>query len=291
MPSVRRDIGRMRLGVTGVFSALGTPFVQVQSGATVGDGQDGEMCRYAVDLSASGTVMVAGCPFCDEAGVSGICCVRVYEWSVGQCEQMGSDVVGEGGGYCMGYSVTVNANGDTVACSSTGSDIGGSNRGRARVFMWSAAMWLQVGTTIVGDLNGAYLGWSVALDASGSVLAVGANGYSSEGPVNCGRTTMHMWEDGGASEWVQRGQGLDGIAAGDRFGARVSMSGDGNVAATAAPQNDDGGSDTAQVVVFEWSASGSGMWEQIGSALAGSPLIIVSGVRVLRCQQVAKSLL
>ena len=73
----------------------------------------------------------------------------------------------------------------------------------------------------------------------------------------------------GTGEWVQRGQGLDGTAGGDRFGTRVGVSGDGNVVAISAPQNGGGGSSTGQVHVFEWSSSGGGMWVQVGSALAG----------------------
>ena len=101
----------------------------------------------------------------------------------------------------------MNGVGDTVACSSAGSDIGGADRGRVRVFMWSGTTWLQMGATIVGGVNGAYLGWSVGLDASGSVLAVGANGYSFEGLVDRGRATVYMWEDGGRASGCSGAKG------------------------------------------------------------------------------------
>ena len=63
------------------------------------------------------------------------------------------------------------------------------------------------GAAIVGDLNGAHLGWSVALDASGSALAVGANGYSFEGLVDRGRVTVYMWEDGGRASGCSGAKG------------------------------------------------------------------------------------
>ena len=97
---------RNATGSDGCVQCTGHSGSAVQSGATVGGGQDGEMCGYAVDLSVSGSAMVVGCPFYDEMGVSGIGRVRVYEWSEGQWGQMGSDIVGEGAGDSMGYSVS-----------------------------------------------------------------------------------------------------------------------------------------------------------------------------------------
>ena len=89
-------------GSDGCIQCTGHSVSALQSGATVGGDQESETCGYAVDVSASGSVMVVGCPFYDVTGVlSDVGRVRVYGWSEGQWAQMGGDIVGEGAGDSM----------------------------------------------------------------------------------------------------------------------------------------------------------------------------------------------
>ena len=64
----------------------------------------------------------------------------------------------------------------------------------------------------------------------------------------------------------QKGQILDGEAAGNEFGSSVSLSADGDRVAVGAPFNNDGGAASGSVRVFELSGT---TWTQLGGDIDG----------------------
>jgi flagellin-like hook-associated protein FlgL len=66
--------------------------------------------------------------------------------------------------------------------------------------------------------------------------------------------------------WTQRGADIDGEATGDMSGAGLFMSSDGNTIAIGADHNDDGGSNSGHVRIFDWDGSS---WTQRGSDIPG----------------------
>jgi len=66
---------------------------------------------------------------------------------------------------------------------------------------------------------------------------------------------------------IQIGDNINGVAEGDRFGASVSISGDGSIVAIGAPENENAGTYTGQVQIFE---NISGVWTQIGDDINGA---------------------
>ncbi|KAH8048308.1 8-hydroxy-dADP phosphatase [Aureococcus anophagefferens] len=111
--------------------------------------------------------------------------------------------------------------------------------------------WVQRGDDIDGEAAGDLLGYSVSLSADGTTLAVGAWGNDGAGS-NAGHARVFAWHSDDET-WVQRGDDIDGEAAGDNSGYSVSLSADGTALAVGAPGNDDGpGNDAGHARVFAW---------------------------------------
>lgn len=79
--------------------------------------------------------------------------------------------------------------------------------------------------------------------------------------------------------WFQSGDDFQGTAANDNFGDAVAVNADGTVFVAGAPFNDDGGSGSGQVRIFERS-TGAGNWEQRGNPINGSDASDWSGMAV-----------
>ncbi len=120
-------------------------------------------------------------------------------------------------------------------------------------------VWTQIGGDIQGILAQEESGFSVALSADGSVLAIGAF-YGGTG--NRGQVRIYEWN---GVAWSQRGSSINGEAADDKA-ASVDLSDDGSILAIGSPDNDGAGSSAGHARVFEWNGSA---WVQRGLDLDG----------------------
>ena len=76
---------------------------------------------------------------------------------------------------------------------------------------------------------------SVSLSADGKIVVIGAGDNRGNGPLS-GHVRVYYMDDS-SSSWKQLGQDIDG-ESGDRSGASVSLSADGNILASGAYWND-----------------------------------------------------
>ncbi len=72
-----------------------------------------------------------------------------------------------------------------------------------------------------------------------------------------------MWN---GSNWIQRGQDIDGEASGDNSGRSVSLNSDGSIIAIGAPFNDGNGSNSGHVRVYTWNGT---IWTKMGQDIDG----------------------
>jgi hypothetical protein len=161
-----------------------------------------------------------------------------------------------------GSALSYSADGNTFA--TTASNIGSTFnlQGRVRVYTKSGTNWVQKGSNLVGAANGDYFGRSIAIDSTGSTLAVGAP-YNDAGFgsfSNSGHVRVFNWVSGA---WVQKGATLLADSIGDNFGYSVSISYDGNTVAIGSPFRQNRG----RVKVFRWI---SNAWVQLGTNLNGT---------------------
>jgi len=203
----------------------------------VGEASNDEF-GWSVSLSSDGSVLAVGAPVNNSSTGH----VRVYDWNAGggTWDQRGSDIDGQSGGDKFGWSVSLSADGNTLA---VGTPIRDFSRGAVRVYDWTTS-WSQRGSIIQGAGTGDEFGTAVSISSNGNKVAVGAPEHNS----SAGHVQVYEWNAGGGT-WDQNGSDIDGAAAGDKFGWSVSLSADGLTLAAGAPQHN---SAQGHVRVFEF---------------------------------------
>ena len=198
-------------------------------------------------MSSDGTTVAIGAPNNAGNGVeSGQ--VRVFTWNGAIWNQRGTDLDGEAAGDLAGYSVAMSSDGTTVAIGAPGSDGAALGAGQVRVFTWNGSAWTQEGPSIDGEGPSDQFGYSIAMSADGTSIVIGSP-TSDIGGVDRGRVRVFVWN---GTEWTQRGEAIEGEAAGNVDGWSVAMSADGNIIAQGAPFSDDAATLAGQVRVFTW---------------------------------------
>ena len=109
--------------------------------------------------------------------------------------------------------------------------------------------WEQRGLSIYTDVSDTDFGNSIALSASGTTIAIGADFYDTT-YSNDGLIRVFDWS---GNSWIQKGSDIIGTAKGEKIGTSVGISSDGNIIAS-------GGNEFARV--YYWDGSS---WLQKGS--------------------------
>ncbi len=136
--------------------------------------------------------------------------------------------------------------------------------------------WEQIGSTTYGDAVNNASGKSVAINANGSIVAIGAP-ENDNGGANIGQVKVLEYVSG---VWQQKGAALYGVRAGDEFGRFVSLSADGLIVAIGGSKYDgllNDKTDIGLVRVFKFE---SGAWGQIGQDIEGEAAGDLSGTSV-----------
>ena len=238
-------------------NGFGSGHVRVfeNSGGTwtqIGQDIDGEavsdLFGVSVDLSADGSIVAIGGWLNDGNGInSGH--VRVFENMGGTWTQLGADIDGEAADDRAAY-ISLSADGNTVAVGAPLNDgINGADSGHVRVYQYSGGNWSQIGEDIDGEGDDDRFGLRTAISDDGSIIASG-------GVLNDGNGIwsghVRIFKNVGGT-WIQRGADIDGETADDRFGVDESLSADGSIVAGSARSNDDNGTDSGHVRVFDLS--------------------------------------
>lgn len=224
-----------------------------QSWSQVGsdlDGDEQQNLGMRVAINSSGSRVAAGAPYYDtdytntEAGT-----VKIWDWNGSSWSQVGSDIDGDAIDDQFGFGVALNASGNRVAIGAPKHNTNGS----VKVFEFTDGSWSQLGSDIDGSSGsssvGADFGWKVALNATGSRLAVGAPEDSRSTDGRTGAVSVYDWN---GSAWVLAGSRIDGENQFDKFGWSVALSSSGDRLAVGAANEDTGGSNAGKVYVYDW---------------------------------------
>jgi len=195
----------------------------------------GDESGTSVSLSADGSTLAIGAPLNNGRGFrSGH--VRIYkrvgiEWTYQQ------EINGEASNDWSGYSVSLSADGSTLAVGAFNND-GNSgnpddNRGHVRIYKDISGTW-TLQQEIDGEATGDKFGTSVSLSEDGSTLAVGAINNDGSGS-DSGHVRVYTLVD---SSWTLQ-QEINGEAEYDWSGYSVSLSADGSTLAVGAIYNDE----------------------------------------------------
>ena len=184
--------------------------------------------------------------------------------------QLGIDIDGEAAGDQSGYSVSLSSDGTTVAIGAIYNDGSASNAGHVRIYKLSGGTWSQLGSDIDGEAASDLSGGSVSLSSDGTRVAIGAELNDGNGS-NAGHVRIYELSGG---DWSQLGSDIDGEASSDYSGWSVSLSSDGTRVAIGASYNDENGSNSGHVRIYELSG---GTWTQLGSDIDGEAAGDLSG--------------
>ncbi|KAH8081085.1 hypothetical protein JL720_8985 [Aureococcus anophagefferens] len=277
-------------GHTRVFAWNSFDETWVQRGGDIDGEAAGDQSGYSVSLSADGTALAVGAP----GNRSSRGHARVFAWNSDDetWVQRGDDIDGEKKFDQSGYSVSLSADGTMLAVGADDNDGAGSDAGHARVFAWDSddETWKQRGDDVDGEAVGDRSGKSVSLSADGTALAVGA--INNDGAGNsAGSTRVYTIAPSSTPApttpapttavvaWIQRGDDIDGEAAGDQSGISVSLSADGTTLAVGARGNGGAGSSSGHTRVFAWHSDDE-TWVQRGDDIDGEAADDYSGTSV-----------
>jgi hypothetical protein len=181
----------------------------------------------AVTLSEDGTILASGAL----TGSFGAGYVKVFSQNGDNWDQVGQTIVGRESGDNLGKSVSMSADGQTVAIGAYQADAV-TGAGYVQIFELVGTTWTQIGVDIVGLNDGDRFGFSVALTPDASVLIIGANANDSGGLTNNGLVQIYENQNG---TWTQVGGDIAGNADSRNLGVAVAISSDGKAIAAGGP--------------------------------------------------------
>ncbi|GAB1856450.1 hypothetical protein MHTCC0001_12850 [Flavobacteriaceae bacterium MHTCC 0001] len=254
------------LSSNGTIVAVGAPFneangfnsghVQVYENiggvwTQIGNDIEGEAqsdsLGFSASLSSDGTIVAVGV-IGDDSNGSDSGKVQVFKNINNDWIQIGDDIDGESAGDQFGYSVNLSSNGSNIAI---GTLQNGNYSGYVKVYENIGGIWTQVGDNIDGEAAGDQSGYSVSLSSDGTIVAIGARGNDGNGS-NSGHVRLYQNIN---NVWTQIGNDIDGKLEESQSGSVVSLSSNGAIVGIGAPFNDENGSYSGQVRVFDMSSN------------------------------------
>ena len=216
-----------------------------QMGSDLSGAEANDKAGWSVSLNASGDKVAYGIPGKDTKAGGGV----VYNFSGGIWNRMGEVITRTGGADNdeMGWSVSLDSSGNTLAIGCPGGD----SNGLVQVYNLSGTSWEQCGSDIThadGKL-GDNFGWAVSLNGAGSKLAIGypnkpiVDTHSSNinNSILGGVTVYENLSGGGSCNWVKTGvnENMTGYVDNDMIGYSVSLDEVGNTVAVGVPHISD----------------------------------------------------
>ncbi|MFH2096682.1 MAG: T9SS type A sorting domain-containing protein [Bacteroidota bacterium] len=247
-----------------------------QLGSDINGEHNYDRSGHSVSLSSDGTVVAIGAYGNDDSG-NDAGHVRVFKYTSGIWQQIGSDIDGEAAMDNSGWSVSISSDGTVVAIGaimSDGNDSLDTDRGHVRVYEYNGFEWTQRGDDIDGEGVDDFSGEAVSLNADGAVVVIGAPGNCNVNGSSAGQARVYQYSGG---NWVQKGSDIDGEAANDNSGQSVSLNDSGSIVAVGTRYNDGNGDCAGHVRVFKY---GDLDWEQMGNDIDGDAVWDNLGVSV-----------
>ncbi len=219
---------------------------------------EGDTSGVNIDLSDTGDIIAIGATG-NDSGATGAGHVRVFEFSGGDWNQLGSDIDGESAADALGVSVSFNDDATILAIGVQGYE----NEGQVKVYQFDGGDWTQMGPSINGtepDTSQSV----VSLNGSGNIVAIGTpNSHGGIGDAG----KVEVFEFNG-TDWIQRGNTITGENVGDRIGGydHLAIDDEGSFLAIGSPFNSNGGTEAGTVWFYKYDGSG---WIQVGNEITG----------------------
>lgn len=217
----------------------------------------------SVALSDDGHIVAVGAPYTDVNGnYSGE--VKVFHYTGSFWLQMGSTILGDAAYDHFGHSVSLSADGITLAIGAPNNDgiSGGTSPGQIKIYSFTGSDWVLKGDPIYGEADYDRWGSALSLSDNGNILA-GTAIYNNGAGNDAGHARLFEYIGG---DWLQIGSDINGDAAQDNLGISVSLSANGEIVSVGAPFHGAGTSFAGRTKVFQ---NMGGNWVPLGNILDG----------------------
>ena len=232
-----------------------------QLGIDIDGEAENDFSGATVSLSADGSTLAIGAAYNQGNGLNAGH-VRVYKFLAGVWTQLGEDIDGEAPGDESGFSVSLSADGSTVAIGARKNAENGPEAGHVRVYKFLSEEWIQLGEDMDGEAEDDLSGWSVSLSGDGLTVAIGAPGNEGNG-LSTGHVRVYKFL---SEEWTQLGSDIDGETTTSSSGWALSLSSDGLTIAIGAINNSDVAVFSGEVKVYKFLSE---EWIQQGADING----------------------
>ena len=163
----------------------------IQQGTDIDGEAIDDQSGYAISLNADGTIVAIGSPF-NAGGGNDRGHVRVFKLNADTWTQQGASINGEANVDAAGQSVSLSADGNTVAIGGPLNDGSAAEAGQVRIYQFIAGVWTQQGTDIDGEAADDQSAWAVSLSADGNTVAIGARNNDGNGS-NAGHVRLYSF--------------------------------------------------------------------------------------------------
>jgi len=177
--------------------------------------------------------------------------------------QIGQDINGDILNGRSGTSISLSADGNTVAIGTITSNSNTSYFGFVKVYENISGVWAQIGTNIYGKSSDDNNGESVSISDNGKRVIMGAPRAKLNG-TEVGHAQVYENISG---VWTQVGQDIYGTTLYESLGKNVYISGDGLTIAVSTKATINGTFGAGSVIIYEYLA---GTWVQKGQIITGN---------------------
>ena len=233
-------------------------------------GEPGDQSGTSVSINMDGQSVAIGAPLNNGVRGTDSGTVRVYDYNSSDTTwvQRGNDIDGEASGDRSGTSVSLSADGNTLAIGAPfNNNEEGDDAGHTRIHRYdsNSKTWKQIGQDLDGEAARDESGTMVSLSDDGARVAIGAPKNDGPNGGSSGHVRVYQYNVD-TDQWIRLGLDIDGEALINMSGAAVSLSGDGSTVAIGAILNFDNGTNAGHARAFRYTA---GAWKQLGDDIDG----------------------
>lgn len=202
-----------------------------------------------MSLSSDGSILAIGAPkFFESFAWTELANVRIFKNLNNEWIQIGDDLRGSAIGEQFGWSINLSSDGNIVAIGSIAKHNMGYFSDRVSIYENINEEWVQFGEDIKASTNNDVTGHSVSLSSDGNIVGVGTLTFNSEGS-----NYVRIFKNDN-NNWVQFGNDIFGEQLYGRFGYSSMLSADGSKIVIGAPNNNENGTDSGLVQVYDLSS-------------------------------------
>jgi len=249
-------------GAVYVFDWGGSSWTERTTALTASDAVASDRFGVSCALSSDGTILAVGSYYRGFGAGTDQGAVYIYDWNGSAWVERSTILTASDAGNNDNFGVGCSLSGDgsILAVGAFAWDgSAGSNQGAVYIFDWNGSSWTERTTALTASDAGAsdLFGSSCALSNDGSILAVGALDWDGGAGGSQGAVYVFDWN---GSSWDERTTALtpSDAAAGDLYGAGVSLSSDGKTLSVGAYYWEGANANQGCVYVHDWIGSTSG---------------------------------